>query len=112
MSQFAQHLNVIGDAFVESLCFKRSSYLLEILFPVGKVFLNLGNGALRALLGGHEQVCGVYPVVVECGQAHTCHAVNLLDAVDVVIPERDSQYVVAVCKAHLHGIALHAEIAA
>ena len=112
MAKLAQHLYVVCDALVQSLCFKRPAYFLEILFPVGKVFLNLGNGALRALLGGHEQVCGVYPVVVECGQAHSCHAVNLLDAVDVVIPERDSQYVVAVCKAHLHGIALHAEIAA
>ena len=112
MPKLAQHLNVVCHTFVQPFCLKRLANLAEILLPVGKVLLNFGNGTLGALFGGHEEVGRVYPVVIESGYACACHAVNLLNAVNVVIPEGDAQHMVAVGKAYLYGITLDTEVTA
>ena len=87
VAQLAQHLHIIGDAFVEALGLKGLAYLTEIFHLLGEVVLNLVDGLQRALLAGHEEVGWIYLVGIVRMHAYATHGVNLLDGIYLIVPE-------------------------
>ena len=112
VSKLAQHLGVVGHTLVQAFGLERLANLLEIIDALGKVFLNLNDGAHSALLCCHKEVGRVYLVLLELGYARSCVGVNLLDALNLVVPECYAQDVVAVGEADIYGVALYAKITA
>ena len=111
VAQFADHLEVVGDALVQALGFEEAAFALEELDLAVEVVLDLVDGAEGVLLGGHEEVGGVDAVVVEAAEGDTRYGVHLLDAVHLVAPEGDAQEVVVVGQEDVHCVALDAEVA-
>ena len=112
VTQFAQHLHVVGNTLLQTLGLERTAFALEPLHLLVQVVLYLVDGAQGGFFGSHEEVGGVYLVSIETGDCNTAHGVYLFDTVHLVFPENDAQKVVGVCKVDVYGIALYTEVAA
>ena len=110
--KLAQHLGVVGYTLVQAFGLERFANLLEIVDALGKVFLNLYNGTHCALFCCHKEVGRVYLILLELGYARSCVGVNLLDALNLVVPECYAQNVVAVGEADIYSVAFYAKITA
>ena len=112
MAQFLDHLHVILHALLYALCFDRIAKVVKIVDLCREVILNHPYSLICLLLRRYEQVGRVDLVVVKRGNAVKCHGIKFLNRVDLIVPPRNAQNVVAVSHRHVYRVALDAEEAA
>ena len=111
MAQFFNHLHIILHAFFDTLRFDVVAYFFEIKHLFHQVVLNLVDGYVGLLLRGHEKVGWVEAILVEAGQAVECNGIHLFDGVDLIVPECNAEYHLAIGHRNIYGIALNTEVA-
>ena len=110
MPQFPDHLHVVGHTLLDSLRFDRTSSLLKVSHLLGEVLLNLVDGSQGTFLGGHEQVGRVYLIFFEFSDTSSVQRVHLFNAVDLIVPEADTQHMVGIGQVDIHIVAPHPEV--
>lgn len=112
VAQLLDHLQVVLHALLEALGFQRASGLLEEFDLSSQVEVNLFDGAVNALLGGHEDARGVERERVERVDALPGHGVDGLDRFDFVVVEHDPETLISELPESGHDvdrIAVHPE---
>ena len=112
VTQLLDHLHVVFHTLLDALRLDSVAYTLEELLLLHQVVLNHADGAFLLFLRGYEEVGRINLVGFERSQTVIGHRIHLLDAVYLVVPPADSQYVVAVSHEDVHGFSLHTEVAA
>ena len=110
MAQFLNHFHVVLYAFLNALSLDVVAYFFEIKHLLHQVVLNLVDGYVGLLLRGHEKVGWVQAVFVETGQSVKGNGIHLFDGVDLIVPECDAEYHLAIGHRNIYGIALYAEV--
>ena len=111
MSKLLYHLHVVLNALLDALRTNMVAHRLEEVDLLNQIVLNKAYSRLGLLLRRYEQIGGINLIVGKLGNALERNAVNLLNAVYLVVPPCYAQHVVAVSHEHVYRVALHAESA-
>ena len=112
VAQLLDHLHVVLHALLDALRLDLVAHLLEEGHLLHQIVLDVVDGAVGLLLSGHKEVGGVDLIVGIAPHAIHRHGVELLDGIDLVVPEGDAQDDVVVGHKDVDGVALDAEVAA
>ena len=110
--QLLDHLHIVLHALLDPLRLDAVAQLLEEGYLLHQVVLDVVDGYVRLFLRGHKEVGGVELIILELRQAVEGHAVQLLDGIHLIVPERDAQHHLRIGHRYIHSVALHAEVAA
>ena len=111
MTQFLYHLDVVFHTLLDALGTHGVAHLVEKVYLLQQVVLDIVDGFLLLLLSGDEEVGRVNLVILKGSHAVITHGVHLLDTVHLVVPECHAHHVIAVGHEDVHGVALHTECA-
>ena len=112
VAQFAYHLNVIFHTLLQALGLKRLAYLLEVLHALHKVILDGTYGPFLTLFGSHEEISRIDAVELIRVNPLTGKHIELLDGINLIVPELDAYCRVVVGQVYIDVLALDAETAA
>ena len=87
VAQLADHLQVIGRALVEALGFEGTAFVLQLLYTLTEVDVDLPDGGVDLLLRRDEEVRGVDDEARHRPVFSTALWVEGSDALDLVVPE-------------------------
>ena len=107
MAEFLDHLQVVLHTFLDALCLQVIAHLLEVIDLLGEIVLDMTHGAVGLFLCGDKEVGGIDVVVFEALKRVHGDSVAFFDAVDLVVPPRHAQDVVAVGHGDVHRVAFH-----
>ena len=111
MAQFLDHLHIILHALFDALCLDGVAHLLEECHLLHQVVLYLTDSDVRLLLRGHKEIGGVEAILLKFRKTVEGDGINLLDGIDLVIPEGDSQHHLTISHRDIYRITLHTEVA-
>ena len=104
MSELANHLNIIGDAFVQTFCFELFTLTLKESDLSTKVFLNLNNGPLLSILGGHEEVGWIHLIAIVELNAYKKFRIKLFYTVYFIVPKGYAKQEITICEGDIYCI--------
>ena len=87
VAQLADHLQIIGRALVEALGFEGTALVLQLLYTLTEVDVDLPDGGVDLLLRRDEEVGGVDDESCHRPVFSTALWVEGGDALDLVVPE-------------------------
>ena len=111
ISQFTDHLQVVIDTVLDSLCFGEFSRTAKEINLADQIILNLTNGRLGAILRGNEnigRIDGIMLVRLKKGPVFRIEGRNLLHFIP---KELNSHRIIRVSGENIDRISLHPEIA-
>ena len=107
MSQFFYHLHIILYTLLYTISFYRITHVLEISNLIHKVVLYLSDSYVGLLLCCHKQIGWIDLVLLKLRHACHGHGIEFFNGIDLVVPEYDSHYGLAVCRSNIHDISFH-----
>ena len=111
VSQFPDHLHVIGNTLMQPLGLEHPAFLLKESHLLGQVILYLAYGLLLCLMAGHEEIGRIDLIILKRSHALQSLWFEFLDGLYLISPEGDAQNLVGIGKSHIHGITLDTHLA-
>ena len=110
VSQLLHHFNVVGNAFVKSLRFLKTARFFQVFYTFPKIKLNLFNGLIDFLLGGHKHIRRIDHCFIHVSFLFPRNWINLVHLLDLLTKKYKSVTRIVVSEKNIYRITLDPEI--
>ena len=112
MSQFLNHLEVVGYTLAQSLGLEQFTFVAEKLALSAEIDSNLVDGACRVLFRRHEDIGRIYVESVKLRQNGSRFRIHRADTFNFITPENNTQLNIFEGEEYIDCIPLYAELTA
>ena len=112
MSKLFDHLNVIFYTLFNSLSLSGIAQFVKEFNLLHQIVLYVSDGNLSLFFGSDKKIGRINLIFFKTGHPMEGHGIQFLDAVNLIVPPGDTQYIIRIGHEYIHRIAFHTEVAA